>query len=422
VPVPEVIPQRYEEHVELSRLVPHPANANEGDLGLLSGLLDANGFGGAVLAQEGTGILIDGETRWRTALERGMTGLPVLWLEVTDDQRDRLLASWNESTRRGRNDESKLVALLTGLAQTPRGLEGAGFDGDDLDALMAGLNGEQGGGGRPGLNGDPDDAPEPPVEAVTRTGDIWLLGEGHRLLCGDSTKREDVARLLGDERPDLMVTDPPYGVMYGGDKGKNSISGDLSQAAIPISFAVAIDHLADNARVYLFGGSGNWQMYASLFDHHLRMQVRPIVWAKESFVLRPNNYHSQFEMVYFGWKGKGGGPDFWFGDRTSSDLWEVSRREADTEKVHPTQKPVEVCAIPIRNSAPPGGLVYEPFGGSGSTLIAAHMLDRAARVIEIDPKWCDCILHRFERFTGIKPERVLPDGATEPVSFAEPAP
>lgn len=134
--VPPVIPQRYEEHVPLDRLTPHPANANEGDQGLLSELLDANGFGGAVLAQASTGILIDGETRWRTALAKGMTGLPVIWMDVSDDERDRFLASWNESGRRGRNDESKLVLLLTGLAQTERGLEGAAFDGNDLDALV----------------------------------------------------------------------------------------------------------------------------------------------------------------------------------------------------------------------------------------------------------------------------------------------
>jgi DNA modification methylase len=343
-----------------------------------------------------------------------MTGLPVLWLDVEDDARDRLLASLNESTRRGRNDESKLVALLTGLAQQPRGLEGTGFDGDDLDALIAAMGDGQGGGG-PGLNGDPDDVPEPPEEAVTALGDFYRLGD-HLLLCGNSTKREDVEHLLGGNRPELMVTDPPYGVVFGGDKGKNSISGDLTQAAIPLSFAVAVDFLDDNARLYLFGGGLNWGMYAGLFDVHLRMQVRPIVWAKEHFVLRPNNYHSQFEMVYFGWKGNGGAAAHWYGDRTATDLWEVSRQE-EAEKVHPTQKPVEVCAIPIRNSAPPGGLVYEPFGGSGTTLIAAHLLGRCARVMELDPKWCDVICNRFERFTGIKPERVLPDGTTEPVTF-----
>jgi hypothetical protein len=417
VTVPPVIPQRYEEHVALDRLTPHPANPNDGDLGLLSGLLDANGFGGAVLAQESTGLLIDGETRWRTAMERGMTGLPVIWLDVDDDARDRLLASWNESTRRGRNDESKLVALLTGLAQTPRGLEGAAFDGDDLDALMAGLNGVQGGGG-PGGSGDPDDVPEPPTEAVTQPGDIWLLGESHRLLCGDATKREDVARLMEGARAPLMVTDPPYGVAYHANKkGKKaaSIHGDLTQAAIPLSFAVACEAaLDDNARLYLFGGTANWPMYSSLFDHHLRMQPRPMIWVKEGFVLHPTHYHSQYETVFFGWKGSGGGPDYWYGDRKQSDVWTVSR---DPDRVHPTQKPVEVCAIPIRYSAPPGGLVYEPFGGSGSTLIAAHMLDRGTRVIELDPKWCDVILRRFARFTGITPELIRDGSAPKPVIF-----
>ena len=212
-----------------------------------------------------------------------------------------------------------------------------------------------------------------------------------------------------------MVTDPPYGVAYHANKkGEKaaSIAGDLTQAAIPLGFAVAVEAaLDDNARVYLFGGTANWPMYSSLFDHHLRMQPRPMIWVKEGFVLHPTHYHSQYETVFFGWKGKGGGRDHWYGDRTQSDVRNVSR---EPDRVHPTQKPVEVCAIPIRYSAPPGGLVYEPFGGSGSTLIAAHMLERRARVMELDPQFCDVILRRFERFTGIKPERVLPDGTTGP--------
>lgn len=152
---PRLIPQRYEENVALDRLTPHPANPNEGDQGLLSELLKANGFGGAVLAQESTGIIIDGETRWRTAEAEGMTGLPVIWMDVPDDERDRLLASWNESGRRGANDMVKLVALLTGLAQTPRGLEGAAFDGSDLDDAVKALNPpDRHGGGSPDSNGD----------------------------------------------------------------------------------------------------------------------------------------------------------------------------------------------------------------------------------------------------------------------------
>lgn len=138
--VPEVIPQRYEAHVPLGRLTPHPANPNEGDAELLRDLIGANGFAGAVLAQESTGVLIDGEHRWRTAAEEGMDGLPVIWLDVDDDTRNRLLASLNESTRRGRNDDVKLEALLTGLAGTPKALEGTAFSGDDLDSLIKRLN------------------------------------------------------------------------------------------------------------------------------------------------------------------------------------------------------------------------------------------------------------------------------------------
>jgi hypothetical protein len=137
--VPEAVPQEYDPAVPLDRLTPHPANPNHGDRGLVGQLLDANGFAGAVLAQKSTGLLIDGEHRWLAAADKGMTTIPVLWLDVDDDTRDRLLASINESTRAGRNDEAALLALLEGLVATPRGLAGTAFDGDDMDALTARL-------------------------------------------------------------------------------------------------------------------------------------------------------------------------------------------------------------------------------------------------------------------------------------------
>jgi hypothetical protein len=138
--VPAVVPQRYEAFVEFSRLTPHPANPNQGDVGLISELLQANGFAGAILAQESTGIIIDGEHRREAAIAEGMSGGPVLWLDIDDDGRDRLLASLNESTRRGMNDEAALVRLLTGLAGTGRSLAGTGYSGDDLDDLITRLN------------------------------------------------------------------------------------------------------------------------------------------------------------------------------------------------------------------------------------------------------------------------------------------
>lgn len=140
MPEPKMIRQDYEAEVALERLTPHPANPNQGDTGLLCEVLDANGFAGAVLAQKSTGILIDGETRLNAAKSTGLKTLPVIWCDVDDDTRDRLLAEYNETARRGTNDERKLLALLTGLSGTPLGLTGTGFDGDDVDRLRAQLH------------------------------------------------------------------------------------------------------------------------------------------------------------------------------------------------------------------------------------------------------------------------------------------
>jgi DNA modification methylase len=141
-------------------------------------------------------------------------------------------------------------------------------------------------------------------------------------------------------------------------------------------------------------------MYSKLFDYHLQSEPHFIIWVKESFVMRQLGYHSQFEVIYFGWKGSGGGAKYWFGDRLSSDVWQIRR---DLSPVHPTQKPVEACALAIRNSCPPGGVVYEPFAGSGSTLIGAEMEGRRCFAMELDPGYCDVIRQRYADFTG-RPE------------------
>ena len=197
--IPDVIPQRYDPCIPLGRLTEHPANPNQGDEGSVCESLDAHGFYGAVLVQESTGIVFAGNTRLRSARDKGMPGIPGFWCDVDDDTRDRILSVDNEATRKGRNDESKLVALLTGLAQQPRGLEGTGFDGDDLDALIAAMGGT---GGGPGLNGDPDDVPEPPEAPVSVPGDLWRIGE-HRLLVGDATDMAAVEKMLAVIRGDI---------------------------------------------------------------------------------------------------------------------------------------------------------------------------------------------------------------------------
>lgn len=413
MPAPEVIPQRYEPHVPLDRLTPHPANPNDGDLGLLCDLIDANGFAGAVLAQESTGLLIDGEHRWRTALEKGMTGLPVLWLDVDDDSRDRLLASLNESTRRGRNDEAKLVALLTGLAQTERGLTGTAFDGDDLDELMAGLGAEQGRGGTG--HSDPDDVAEPPAEPVTKPGDLWMLA-GHRLLCGDAAERRDVAS-LGAERADIIVTDPPYssgGRQDGGKRNSTSIGtrgnekiarDNLTTRGYLALLGRVLGH-ADAEAAYVFT---DWRMWSWTFDA-MESSGYPVrnmlVWDKQQMGMG-FPWRSQHELIAF---AKRTGAQM--GDGKAGNVLQCART---ANELHPTQKPVELLARLLSNT--PGDSVYDPFGGSGTTLIAAIQEAKSALIMEVDEGYCDVICRRFEAFTGITPELVRDGSAPKPVSF-----
>lgn len=197
--MPKMISQRYEAEVPLNRLTPHPMNPNEGDIGLLCDLFDQNGFGGAVLAQESTGILIDGETRLHAAEQSGLPSLPVIWLDVDDDTRDRLLAEYNESTRRGQNNEVKLLALLQGLAMTPRGLEGAAFDGDDVDSLMARL-GQPLHIGEVSNGGEHSETDEEEAERENRAGGYNDRSAGGSLvemiLVFSTAQREEVGEIL----------------------------------------------------------------------------------------------------------------------------------------------------------------------------------------------------------------------------------
>lgn len=277
------------------------------------------------------------------------------------------------------------------------------FAGQELDAIVSAVSNQE-----PAPAKDEDEAPaERPRHKITaKRGDVFQLGP-HRLMCGDSTKRDDVRRLLDGKRAECMFTDPPYGVLFQ-SKGveQRAIQGDLSQSVIPLSFAVAVEEaLTDDARVYVCGGQDNAQMYLSLFDHHLRMMPRFVIWDKRQFVLRRNNYHSQFEIVYFGWRGKGGGPRAWYGDRKQADVWTVAR-DPGKEYRHPTQKPVELSRRAIANSCRVGGLVFEPFSGSGSTMLGAETTKRVCYAMELDPRYVHVTIDRWEEFTGKKAVQV----------------
>jgi DNA modification methylase len=409
-----MVPQRYEENVALDKLTPHPANPNEGDAGLVSQLLEANGFAGAVLAQESTGILIDGETRWRTAGEEGMTGIPVIWLDVSDDERDRFLASWNQSGRAGMNNMAKLVALLKGLVPTPRGLEGAAFDEEDLNTMVAHLEFVPDGSGRR-LGGDPDEVPEPPVDPVTQVGDLWQLGE-HRLICGDVFDPATMKALTQGKRAAAVLTDPPYAV-YGSSTGVASDVADDSMVRpfFEAMWRVIAGHVAQFGHCYVHC---DWRAWSAVWEGGKRARLTPknmLVWDKGGSGLG-NNYANTHELIaYFAripprTKMTGQGPA---GQRLvlKPNILRHDRPSGEA-RLHNAAKPVSLLADLIGNATEPGQVVLDLYAGSGSVIIAAEATGRVCWAAEKEPAWCDVIMARWQAFTGGTPQ--LTRNTTEP--------
>jgi len=259
-----------------------------------------------------------------------------------------------------------------------------------------------------GIEGDEERTPEPPVEPVSRPGDLWALGD-HRLLCGDSTRAGDVSRLLDGALPHLMVTDPPYGVDY--DPGWRN---DVGTSQTKRTGKVLNDDRADWREAWaLFKGDVAYVWHGALrastvaeslmfcgFD--IRSQI---IWAKERLVLSRGDYHWQHEPCWYAVRGKG----HWAGDRTQTTLWHILSRDQDSDTVHGTQKPVDCMRRPIANNSVEGDAVYEPFSGSGTTIIAGEIEARQVYAMELSPAYVDVAVIRWQDFTG-KTAVLLGDG------------
>jgi DNA modification methylase len=259
---------------------------------------------------------------------------------------------------------------------------------------------------------DPDDVPEPPAVPVSQPGDVWLLGK-HRLLCGDATDKADVDRLLGAARPNLMVTDPPYGVEYDPQwrhrVGINASKGKRGE--------VLNDDRADwRAAWELFPGDVAYIWHAGRYASVVQTSIEAagfdirtqIIWAKDRMVLGRGDYHWQHEPCWHAVRsGKRGA---WAGDRSQTTLWLIKARD-DAGHGHGTQKPVECMRRPIINNSRPGDAVYEPFSGSGTTIIACEMEGRVCYAIELSPAYVDVAVKRWETFTGKSASREKAPGS-----------
>jgi DNA modification methylase len=403
---PPVVPQRYEPDVALGRLHPDPANPNTGDAELLAELLAANGFAGAVMAQEGTGRIIDGETRWKTAQDEGMPSVPVIWVDVDDDGARRLLASINESTRRGADDPAKLLALLQPLQVSARGLAGTAHTEAQLAALARTLNGGAAGPGNR-VTGDPDEAPEPPPDPVTKLGDVWQLG-GHRLVCGDCFDPATMKAVTGGKRANMALTDPPYAI-YGSSTGVASDVADDSMVRpfFEAMWRVIAGHVVLFAHCY---AHCDWRSWAAVWDAGKRAGLAPrnmIIWDKGTFGLG-DNYANTHELVAFFARlpaKKMTNPTTGQRPVYKANILRYPRPSGD-DRQHNAAKPVALLADLIENSADPGGTVLDLFAGSGSVIIAAETTGRVCWACEKEPGWCDVICARWAKLTGGTPERI----------------
>jgi DNA modification methylase len=399
---PEQWPAGALQWVNLSWLKPHPRNARTHSAAQIEQLVASiaeHGFAKVSIVADEDGVILAGHGNVLALKRFGaqITKVPVTIVRGwTDEQKRAFMLRDNKIAENAGWDRELLEAELGALQASLPDLKRLGFSQSELDRLLEEAV-------REGLT-DGETAPEPEMTPISRQGDLWLLGD-HRLLCGDSTKPDHVSALLGGEHPQLMVTDPPYGVDYD-PEWRNHASGSIGDAADRATGQVVNDHRADWSDAWaLFPGDVAYVWHgalhsstvlASLVAHRFAPRAQ-IIWAKERLVVGRGDYHWQHEPCWY--VVRDGTRSYWAGDRSQTTLWSIDHRKSDTG--HGTQKPIECMRRPIENNSRQGDAVYEPFSGSGTTIIAAEMTGRRALAIEIAPAYVDVAVRRWEQFTGL---------------------
>ena len=410
------------EYLPLEALRPYERNArthSAAQIGQIAASMKAFGWTNPILVDEADGI-IAGHGRLLAAREIGEAQAPVIRIAgLSDEQRRALVIADNKLALNAGWDETLLAAELQTLGDLQHLV---GFSDEELLRLLNG--------GNAGLT-DPDEVPDAPAEPITQPGDLWRLGP-HRLVCGDATNADDVARALGGVQPHLMVTDPPYGVDYD-PRWRAELGIDWMGQAQRLSThplakplgeprghgKVSNDHKADWTEAWkLFPGTVAYVWHGGLHADVVAQSLQiggfliraQIIWVKSHFVFSRGDYHWQHESCWY--VVKKGMAGAFTGDRKQTTVWQIPNASAfngkkdDADTGHGTQKPVECMRRPIENNSSPGQVVYEPFCGSGTTIIAAEMTGRVCHALEIEPAYCDVAVERWQNFTGRKAERI----------------
>jgi DNA modification methylase len=397
-------------------LIPYARNAkqhSDAQVAQIAASIREFGWGAPILI-DGQNNVIAGHGRLLAARKLGMTEVPVIPLEhLSDTQRRALILADNKIGENASWENELLGVELSELQEAGFDLGLTGFSTEEWDALIAGEEDSN-----DGLT-DEDAAPEAPVEPTSQARDIWILGE-HKVICGDATKLEHYKALLGDELVDMTFTDPPYNVNYANTakdkmRGKNRpILNDNLGDGFGGFLMEACHNILTHTKgaVYIAMSSSELDTLQAAFRAAGGRWSTFIIWAKNTFTLGRSDYQRQYEPILYGWRE--GIDHFWCGARDQGDVWHIKKPAKND--LHPTMKPVELVERAVRNSSKTRDLVLDPFGGSGSTLIACEKSGRRARLIELDPKYVDVIVKRWEEFTGKKATRL-----TEDVTSAEQA-
>lgn len=391
------------EWLETKGLIPYAKNSrthSEAQVAQIAGSIKEFGFNNPVLVDEDNGI-IAGHGRVMAAQKLGLQAVPCIRLaHLSDTQRKAYVIADNRLALNAGWDDQMLTLELQELDGEDFDLSLLGFETDELNALLNPIKETE------GLT-DEDAVPEVPEEPKTKPGDIYQLGR-HRLMCGDSTSIDAVEKLMDGQLADILITDPPYNVAYEGKTKEaltiknDEMSDDQFRQFLRDAFVAADTVMKSGAVFYIWhADSEGYNFRGACNDTNWKVR-QCLIWNKDTMVMGRQDYHWKHEPCLYGWKDGAG--HLWATDRKQVTIIECKRPKRND--VHPTMKPVELIEYQLLNNTKGQDIVLDLFGGSGSTMIAAEKNGRTARLMELDPKYCDVIVKRWEDFTGQKAELV----------------
>lgn len=381
------------EYIDINQLKPWDKNPRKNDHAVseVKQSIERFGFSSPIIARKSDNVIIAGHTRWKAAKEIGLKEVPVRFMDLDVVDSQLLAIADNKLNERADWDDDLLEQVLQDLAGED--LSGIGFDDNELQDIIDKISDTE-------PKEENEDLPELEEEVHSKEGEIYELGP-HRLLCGDSTKKENWDLLLDGEKVDMIFTDPPYGVSYIGKTAdkmtiqNDDLTGDNLYLFLKDCFNCLYENLKAGGVIYVAcPPSPNLKYYFEKPLLELNVVRHSLVWVKQTFVLGRSDYNYQHEDILYGWKE--GAAHYFIDDHSKSTTLHYDKPSRNP--IHPTMKPIELIEELIKNSSRRKEIIADSFGGSGSTLIAADKQNRYARLIELDPKYCDAIRRRWTRY------------------------